>query len=85
MSSSLWVSITTSEVGMAVQVRTQPSAFCSSVRKPQPERSMVPETSLPAQAEQEPALQAYGRSSNSSAFSSCGGHGWCQGRQGGTR
>mmetsp|Transcript_25489 Transcript_25489/g.76083 ORF Transcript_25489/g.76083 Transcript_25489/m.76083 type:complete len:205 (-) Transcript_25489:180-794(-) len=62
MSSSLWVSMTQSEVGLAVHVRTQPAAFCSSERKPHAEVSIVPETSLPAQALHEPARQAYGRS-----------------------
>mmetsp|Transcript_23667 Transcript_23667/g.75750 ORF Transcript_23667/g.75750 Transcript_23667/m.75750 type:complete len:206 (+) Transcript_23667:711-1328(+) len=62
MSSSLWVSMTQSEVGLAVHVRTQPAAFCSSDRKPHAEVSIVPETSFPAQALHEPARQAYGRS-----------------------
>jgi hypothetical protein len=63
MSSSLCVSMTQSEVGLAVHVSTQPSAFCSSERNPHPETSIVPETSLPAHAEHAPARQAYGSSS----------------------
>ena len=52
------VVIVTSEVGLAVQVSTHPSAFCSSERKVQSLVSMVPLVTLPAHEEQEPARHA---------------------------
>ena len=47
----------TSEVAYVTQVRQKPSPVWSSSRKAWSDWSMEPETTLPAQLEQEPARQ----------------------------
>ena len=51
-----------SEVGYATQVSTNPLPIWSSSKKDWSDWSMVPASTFPAQEEQAPARQEYGRS-----------------------
>ena len=65
-----WVEIVTSPVGYATHVRTKPLLIWSSSRKDWSLWSTSPLSTLPAQLEQAPARQLYGKSSPASSAAS---------------